>query len=67
MAQKYKIKNMNSGDWMLYSRTKYIGVNFINNGGWHFTNVKKPEDIHFKMSNFAHHLEYEESGSKLRT
>ncbi len=48
----------------LFSSKKYKNLNFINEGGWHFTNIKKPEDIHFKMSNFAHHLEYENSGLK---
>ena len=45
----------------LFSNKKYKNINFINNGGWHFTNIKSPEDIHFKLSNFLHHLEYEES------
>ncbi len=44
------------------SRKKYINIDFINDGGWHFTNIKKPEDIDHKMRNFAHHLEYEKSG-----
>ena len=44
------------------SKNKYMNINFIENGGWHFSNIKKPEDIDFKMKNFAHHLEYEESG-----
>lgn len=44
------------------SRKKYINIDFIDDGGWHFTNIKKPEDIDHKMRNFAHHLEYEKSG-----
>ena len=44
------------------SKNKYMNINFIENGGWHFSNIKKAEDIDFKMKNFAHHLEYEESG-----
>ena len=46
----------------LFSKKKYMNISFIENGGWHFTNIKKPEDIDYKMKNFAHHLEYEESG-----
>ena len=46
----------------LFSNVKYNNVNFIKNGGWHFTNVKSAEEIDFKMKNFLHHLEYEESG-----
>ena len=46
----------------IFSRKKYMNVNFVNDGGWHFTSIKKPKDIHYKLSNFMHHLEYEESG-----
>ena len=46
----------------VFSKKKYKNINFIENGGWHFSNIKKPEEIDFKMRNFAHHLEYEESG-----
>jgi beta-1,4-mannosyl-glycoprotein beta-1,4-N-acetylglucosaminyltransferase len=45
----------------LFSNKKYLNLNVIVNGGWHFTNIKKPEDVHFKLSNFLHHLEYEKS------
>lgn len=48
-----------------FSIKKIFALNFVNNGGWHFTSVKSPEDIHFKLSNFLHHLEYEESKTKL--
>ena len=44
-----------------FSKKKYINVNFIENGGWHFTNIKKAADIHYKLLNSLHHLEYEES------
>ena len=46
----------------LFSNKKYQSINFIKNGGWHFTNIKTPEKIDYKMKNFLHHLEYEESG-----
>ena len=46
----------------LFSNVKYNSVNFVKDGGWHFTNVKSAEEIDFKMKNFLHHLEYEESG-----
>ena len=42
--------------------TKYSDLNFIKDGGWHFTNIKDPEKIDHKMRNFLHHLEYEKSG-----
>ena len=47
---------------ILLSKTKYNNINFIKDGGWHFTNIKSAEKIDFKMKNFLHHLEYEESG-----
>ena len=47
---------------ILFSKTKFNNIDFIDDGGWHFTNIKTPEEIHFKMKNFLHHLEYEESG-----
>ena len=47
---------------VMFSKTKYNNVSFIKNGGWHFTNIKSAENIDFKMKNFLHHLEYEESG-----
>jgi len=47
---------------IFFSKTKYNDICFLENGGWHFTNMKTPEKIDFKMKNFLHHLEYEESG-----
>tara|TARA_B100001059_G_C17774367_1_gene550351 strand:+ start:618 stop:1016 length:399 start_codon:yes stop_codon:yes gene_type:complete len=45
-----------------FSQKKYIDVGYINNGGWHFSNIKNPKDLDKKMKTFLHHLEYEESG-----
>ena len=49
----------------LFSNNKYIDINIINDGGWHFTNIKTPEDIEKKYLNFLHHQEFEYSGLKL--
>ncbi len=57
-AKKYPLWRLD----ILLSTTKYNNLNFIKDGGWHFTNIKSPEKIDFKMKNFLHHLEYEESG-----
>ena len=46
----------------LFSRKKYIDVNLVENGGWHFSNVKKADELDKKMKTFLHHLEYEKSG-----
>ena len=47
---------------ILFSNKKYNQLQIINNGGWHFTNIKTPEEIHHKMKNFLHHFEYSNSG-----
>ena len=49
-----------------FSNKKYYDLGFVKNGGWHFTNIKSPKDIHFKFSNFLHHLEYEESKLEIK-
>ena len=49
----------------LFSNKKYRDLGFVENGGWHFTNIKSIDQIHFKMKNFLHHLEYEKSGLEL--
>ncbi len=49
-----------------FSHKKYYDLGFVKNGGWHFTNIKSPKDIHFKFSNFLHHLEYEESKLEIK-
>ncbi len=50
----------------LFSNKRYMSVDIIKNGGWHFTSIKKPEDIFYKLSNFMHHLEFEESGLTIK-
>ena len=35
----------------LFSDNKYIDLNVINDGGWHFTNLKTPEEIYEKFMN----------------
>ena len=47
---------------MIFSRKKYNNIEIINNGGWHFTNIKTADKIHRKMKNFLHHYEYQDSG-----
>ena len=49
----------------IFSKRKYNDILIISNGGWHFTNIKSPEDIEKKFLNYTHHYEYEQSGLKL--
>ena len=49
-----------------FSKMKYSSIHQVDNGGWHFTNIKTPEDIEKKYLNFLHHQEFEYSGLKLQ-
>ena len=62
------IKNKTYNFWRIdtfFSKNKYMNVKIIENGGWHFTNIKSPEDIHMKLSNYGEHNEFEMSGIDL--
>ena len=43
-----------------FSKKKYSDIFFVKNGGWHFTNIKAPKDIKYKLSSYLHHIEYDE-------
>ena len=45
----------------LFSDIKQTDIKIIENGGWHFTNIKTPEELFDKLSNFGHHDEFEKS------
>ena len=46
----------------LFSEKKYIDLNIIQDGGWHFTNLKTPDEMYEKFMNFGHHDEFRLSG-----
>ena len=48
-----------------FSKIKYSSIHHVENGGWHFTNIKTPEDIEKKYLNFLHHQDFEYSKLKL--
>jgi beta-1,4-mannosyl-glycoprotein beta-1,4-N-acetylglucosaminyltransferase len=50
---------------IFFSNKKYNDVYFINEGGWHFTNIKQPKEIYYKFSNYLHHQEFEDSNVSL--
>ena len=50
---------------ILFSKTKYNSIHYVENGGWHFVNIKSPEDIEKKLKNFGHNWEYNQSGLNL--
>ena len=45
----------------IFSNKKYNNVHFVENGGWHFTNIKTPEEIDKKLRSYMHHPEYDQS------
>lgn len=42
----------------IFSKNKYINLKIINNGGWHFSQLKKPSEIFTKFKNDEHHDEF---------
>ncbi len=44
---------------VLFSSKKYSNIQFIDNGGWHFSNMKSAADIEKKMRTYLHHREYD--------
>ena len=58
------LKNKKYPLWRIdthFSHLKETSLDIIDDGGWHFTNIKTPEDLYIKMKNFGHHDEFDES------
>ena len=68
-----KKKNLISFEWLrqiktkkynflrldtFFSKSKYTNIKIVDDGGWHFTRLQTPEDIHSKELNAEHHDEY---------
>ena len=59
------LKNKRYPFWRLdtlFSNSKQTNIKIIEDGGWHFTNLKTAEEIYTKLSNFGHHNEFDDSG-----
>ena len=62
------IKNKKYPYWRLdtiLSNKKYSKIEFIEDGGWHFTNMKTPEEIYLKLNTFLHNVDFKLSGLEL--
>jgi len=62
------LKNKKYPIWrfdVLFSNVKHSNVYIANDGGWHFSNIRYPEDLEKKLSNFLHHVDYQNSGLNL--
>ena len=72
----YRKKNLIDFEWLrqikpkkypffrvdtLWKNNKYINVKIISDGGWHFTRIITPEEIHKKELIAEHHDEYKAS------
>ena len=68
-------KKLNSPQWLrnvkdrkypffridtIFSDKKYINIKIIEDGGWHFSNIKSPEMIEHKLRSYLHHREFDE-------
>ena len=42
-----------------FSKTKYTDIKIINDGGWHFSNIKTAKEIEFKLKSYLHHREFD--------
>ena len=45
----------------LFKKDKYIQLKIVKNGGWHFTRIISPDEIHKKELDAEHHDEYRTS------
>ena len=43
-----------------FSKTKYKSIKTINDGGWHFSNIKTAKEIEHKLKSYLHHREFDE-------
>ena len=53
-TKKYKFFRFD----IIFSKTKYRDIKIIEDGGWHFSQLKSPKDIEIKLLNQEHHDEY---------
>jgi beta-1,4-mannosyl-glycoprotein beta-1,4-N-acetylglucosaminyltransferase len=61
-AKKYSKLRLDT----FFSKKKNTNIKIIDNGGWHYTYMKSAKEIFYKLSNFAHHYEFEESGLQIK-
>ena len=56
------VKSKKFGWWRfdtLLSKRKYQNIRLVENGGWHFSYLKTPEDIEKKLKSYLHHIDYD--------
>ena len=55
--RKYPIYRLDT----FFSKKKYSSIKFIDNGGWHFSNIKTAQEIEHKLRSYLHHQEFDEN------
>ena len=58
------IKDRNYPKWRLdtyFSKKKFNNIQFVENGGWHFSYLKKPVGVEKKLRSIRHHIEYDQN------
>ena len=69
-----KMKNLKTPQWIrdikdkqynwwridtFFSNRKYSDILFVENGGWHFSYLKNPQNIEKKLKSYLHHIDYD--------
>ena len=52
---KYSILRLDT----FFSKKKYIDIKIIEDGGWHFSNIKTAKEIEYKLKSYLHHREFD--------
>ena len=63
------VKNKKFSFWRLdtfFSEKKYINKIILDDGGWHFSNLKSPIDIENKLKSYLHHRDFEVENINLK-
>ena len=45
-----------------FKKDKFINIKIVDEGGWHFTELKTPKEIYMKHKNDEHHDEFDMTG-----
>ena len=49
-----------------FSKLKYMSIQIVKTGGWHFSNIKTPKEIEHKLRSYLHHREFDEEPLSVR-
>ena len=44
-----------------FSKKKYNNIKIIEDGGWHFSNIKTPKMLNHKFRSYLHHIEFDKA------